>query len=137
MKEETKLKISRTMKLRGIKPVFNLGMLGKNHSKITIKKISVNTKLAMQSKDIIKKISGSNGSSWKGKSAKYQALHSWLRKKNGKAYKCENKNCNKKSKTFEWANVSGEYSRYKKDYAQLCRSCHVKLDRNWEKRIYG
>lgn len=58
----------------------------------------------------------------------YQAVHIWLRTKYGKANKCESKECLGKSKTYDWANISGVYSRNPRDYKQMCRSCHWKLD---------
>lgn len=79
---------------------------------------------------------------WKGEKATYTAFHQWIKRKLGKANKCENVNCkyprtNKngkillKPKIFNWALKHG----YKHDhnidaYMQLCCSCHKSYDLN-------
>jgi hypothetical protein len=80
---------------------------------------------------------GEKNSSWKGDNAKYCAKHQWINKNYGKANKCENKDCLKESKIFDWANISGEYKRDIKDYKMLCRSCHGKFDKWHLKRNRG
>ena len=68
-------------------------------------------------------------SQWKGNKAKYQALHTWIRKYHGSADRCENPDCKGISNDFQWALKPGrKYSRNIKDYKQLCRSCHRKMD---------
>lgn len=65
----------------------------------------------------------------------YHAIHHWLRKNFGKADRCENKNCNNKSKNFNWAlksNLDYEYKR--ENFIKLCRSCHAKIDCTEETR---
>ena len=72
---------------------------------------------------------------WRGGKAKYQALHNWIRKSYGKATKCENSQCLGKSKQYQWAlRQSRKYSRKVRDYIQLCRSCHRKMDITVETR---
>jgi hypothetical protein len=71
---------------------------------------------------------GEENNKWKGDNVGYTALHDWVRGKLGKANKCENKLCLGVSKTYDWANISGEYKRDLKDWQQLCRSCHLKMD---------
>ena len=82
---------------------------------------------------------GEKNYAWKGERVGYSALHGWIIRKFGIADKCENKDCiyprkNKsgkwvrKVKRYEWANISGEYKRTKKDFIQLCPSCHRKYD---------
>jgi hypothetical protein len=59
----------------------------------------------------------------------YQAIHHWLKKNYGKADKCENKNCTKKSQTYEWAlKPNKEYKRKRENFSKLCKSCHAKQD---------
>ena len=70
------------------------------------------------------------------KNPKYGALHYRVMKKYGKAKYCSNTDCSGRSNKFDWANVSGRYLD-EEDYIQLCRSCHVKLDKNWVKKNYG
>ncbi len=66
----------------------------------------------------------------KNPSQHYSNIHKWLRKYFGKANKCENKKCQKKSKTFVWANISRKYKRKRDDFMMLCQSCHIKADKN-------
>ena len=65
----------------------------------------------------------------------YVALHYRIRNILGIAFKCENKQCNGKSKTYQWANISGEYKYSLDDWMQLCRSCHAKYDRSKKSRF--
>jgi len=64
---------------------------------------------------------------WTGEKPNYSALHKWIVRNYGKAYYCSN-NINHKAKRFDWANINGEYKRKIRDWKQLCRSCHSKLD---------
>lgn len=60
---------------------------------------------------------------------KYQEIHHWLRKNFGKATKCDNKDCTKKSVSYQWALRTGfEYYFKRKSFQMLCRSCHAKID---------
>ena len=78
---------------------------------------------------------------WKGDNAGYVAIHIWLKKKLGKACKCENPNCVYpkkikyrkpiiKPRRYEWANISRENKRDINDWIQLCPSCHRTYDIN-------
>lgn len=61
----------------------------------------------------------------------YSGLHSWLRRKLGRANKCVW--CNtKNAKKYEWANVSLEYKETPEDWLSLCSKCHDKFDRDRE-----
>ncbi len=72
---------------------------------------------------------------WKGELAGKSAKHKWLDNHFGKPQICENPHCLKKSKVFEWClKRGGSYSRNRKDYLRLCRSCHRKYDWNEAKR---
>jgi hypothetical protein len=64
----------------------------------------------------------------------------WISYHHGKANKCENKDCKYprvnsagrillEEKTFNWANISGNYKREKDDWIMLCASCHQSWDR--------
>jgi hypothetical protein len=68
--------------------------------------------------------------------SEYSGFHSKLRRINGKANKCENADCNKpNAKRFEWALIKGrKYSSDRKDYIQLCSSCHRKYDETEERK---
>lgn len=67
----------------------------------------------------------------------YQNCHRRLRKKYGKASKCEFiETCNKKSKRYQWALKKGRvYSENPDDYIQLCASCHNYYDRKMSREI--
>ena len=65
----------------------------------------------------------------------YSGMHKWIKEHFGKAKRCENKKCPGKSKVFEWALKKGKrYSRHKKDYKQLCSSCHKRYDYTDERK---
>lgn len=78
---------------------------------------------------IRERFSGENSPYWLGDKASYSAIHVWLRKAWGNANDCEE--CGgAKSKQFDWANISGKYSRERSDWKMLCRSCHKRYDFN-------
>lgn len=61
----------------------------------------------------------------------YDAVHSWLRRHYKKKGVCEE--CEEKRKT-QWSNISGDYKRDRKDFRELCYSCHTKIDHEDPKR---
>lgn len=63
---------------------------------------------------------------WKGDNASYYAKHIWVGNNFGKANKCEH--CGETTKKITWANISGKFLRDRKDWKQLCISCHRKFD---------
>ena len=65
---------------------------------------------------------------WKGDKASYCAKHVWIKKHFGIPDICENIECSSSSKKYSWANISGKYTRERKDWIKLCYSCHKKLD---------
>ena len=95
--------------------VKDCGCVGKLKSSKRLKKYA-NSKLHR----------GSNNPMWKGNNLKYSSFHGWLSRHFKKEY-CEH--CKIKNKIFDWALKKGhKYTRYKKDYLCLCRSCHIKYD---------
>ena len=59
----------------------------------------------------------------------YINLHNWIRYNYGKATHCEGKNCSKIYKKFQWSLKKGKkYEKNIKNFSQLCKSCHSKLD---------
>jgi len=59
----------------------------------------------------------------------YVKVHCWLRRKYGKANKCEGDKCNNKSKSFHWALKDGfNYTKDRNAFFNLCASCHKKYD---------
>lgn len=74
------------------------------------------------------------GQHFKSKS-EYDYIHKKVRDLNGSANKCENPDCLRKSRRYEWALRKGHtYSTNKDDYIQLCASCHRKYDETLERR---
>ena len=81
---------------------------------------------------------------WKGKKAGYYSFHTWLKRKYGKADKCENPHCiyprwsedgkryMKAPKRFEWALIHGKTHDHKiTSYQKLCASCHRLYDKDF------
>lgn len=59
----------------------------------------------------------------------YEKIHRWVRKKYGYAQYCENIDCTRKSKTFQWALKRGyKYEKKINNFIQLCVPCHKKYD---------
>jgi hypothetical protein len=73
---------------------------------------------------------------WKGDKVGYMALHKWIHNNWGKAGQCFR--CRVLNKKYQWANVTGVYDRNKKNWEQLCLSCHRKEDiKNPKRPNYG
>lgn len=93
-------------------------------------KINLGKKNALgyrHTKNALKKMSKENNHNWKGDNVGYSGVHNWLSKQFGKATLCEFDKSHK-AKRFEWAHIRKEYTRNRKDYIQLCPSCHRKYD---------
>lgn len=59
----------------------------------------------------------------------YGTIHQWIARHFGKANRCENEACSKKSNTFNWALIKGkEYAHKRENFFMLCVSCHRKYD---------
>ena len=80
-----------------------------------------------------------NSLRWKGGVSLYYSLHNWVKRRLGKANKCEF--CKNKSlKRYEWANKSHQYKKDLNDWISLCPKCHDFYDKNYwgeAKKIYG
>lgn len=60
--------------------------------------------------------------------SEYVMVHKWVRKQLGAPSMCEN--CERvDAKQYDWANLSGEYLRDISDWARLCKSCHLLVDK--------
>ena len=69
------------------------------------------------------------------KTKNYSSIHKWLVKLFGSANRCENKNCKKLSKNYDWAKLPNKsYARIRKNFNMLCKSCHQKQDRQLTKQ---
>ncbi len=147
LSKETRMKLSRIAKERE----YGKWMIGKKRSEETKRKISEarkghltseetrrkiglansialrGTKKSFRTEEHIKKLSEKNSIHWKGDKVGYAGLHIWIKKQFGKASKCVV--CDsRESRTYNWANISGEHRRDMSDYIQLCVSCHRKYD---------
>ena len=70
---------------------------------------------------------GPSNGNWKGADAAYSALHKRIYKILGKANHCEECNRNDQGSIYNWANLTGKLDD-PKDYASLCRKCHMHFD---------
>lgn len=62
-------------------------------------------------------------------SFKIANIHQWIIYHFGKANKCENKDCKKIGKRFEYALINNKtYERKIENYIMLCSQCHRKYD---------
>jgi hypothetical protein len=76
---------------------------------------------------------GIHAHAYKGE-CKYTDIHGWIHSNYGVANRCENKNCNKTSKVYDWALVHNkQYARDRTIFKMLCRSCHFKYDKTHKK----
>lgn len=68
-------------------------------------------------------ITAENNHAWKGDNVGYAALHTWVRRNYGTPKECSC--CGTTSyRRYEWANISGKYSREREDWIRLCVPCH-------------
>lgn len=79
-----------------------------------------------------KRISETKMSGKDFKDLSYLGKHARVRTLRGKPNKCENIYCLDKSKKYEWASISGQYTDID-DFVMLCRSCHSYYDWNSRK----
>jgi hypothetical protein len=70
---------------------------------------------------------GPANSSWKGSAAGYQAKHLRVQTLKGKPRACEVCGTTDPEKTYDWANLTGDYDS-PRDYQRMCRSCHRRYD---------
>lgn len=70
---------------------------------------------------------GNNNDTWKGDKAGYSAFHRRLEALKGRPKKCEICGTDDPKKTYDWANLTGEYDD-PEDFKRMCRSCHWKYD---------
>lgn len=106
---------------------------GWHHSEEHKKMMSKKLKGRKVSEETKAKISGAKSHKWKGNSAGYHAIHTWVRKNAGKPSYCEHCKTSDKRKRYEWANVSRTYKRELSDYIRLCAKCHRDYDSNYRK----
>lgn len=137
--EETKKKISDSLKRKGIKPPSRKGKSPWNkgrsgiYTQETINKLKESHKGLKQSDQTIEKriskFKGEKHWKWSGSDIGYAGLHQWVKKELGSPSKCEF--CAKIAygHSIHWANKSHEYKREKDDWIRLCVKCHSQYDR--------
>lgn len=59
-------------------------------------------------------------------STEYNTFHQHIRRKWTKKRICEH--CDNAGYT-EWSNKSGKYRKYRSDWQELCKKCHINYDR--------
>jgi hypothetical protein len=111
-KKRVSKKISKTMK-------GNKNFLGKKHSEETKNKI----RNSEYHKNFKRR--GKENYNWKGDNAKYGSIHGWILKNFKLPGVCE---ICKKIRKLEWSNKNHKYSRKRKDWQAVCRSCHRRYD---------
>ena len=66
---------------------------------------------------------------YKGDDASDSAFHNWLSHHYKKPKKCDNPDCKRTSKQFDWALIKDKkHSHNRKHYRVLCRQCHMIYD---------
>lgn len=77
---------------------------------------------------------GEENTNWRGDDITVGGIHLWLNREYGGPKRCDNKDCKypqSKTKCWDWALIHEyEYKRDRSHFLRLCRSCHVKYDRN-------
>jgi len=69
---------------------------------------------------------GKKNYNWKGDNIGYSSIHGYVNNNFVKPIKC--KLCHSKEKKLEWSNKDHKYSRKRKDWQYVCRSCHRRFD---------
>lgn len=109
------------------------GMAGKRHKPETIEKMRATAALRIADGSATnlfvpghQRTLGEVHPGFKGDAAGYVAIHAWVARRLGRPKNCEH--C-EATENLDWANKSGEYLRDLDDWIGLCRSCHMKYDR--------
>ena len=71
---------------------------------------------------------GKNHPAWKDELATYSTKHAWISRHYGRPQSCEICLHTDRAR-YDWANISGRYTRIRTDWKRLCRSCHWTFDK--------
>ena len=83
-----------------------------------------------QGKMLSKRQVGNNNPMWRGDKVGIDGIHEWLKNNFGKADRCENPKCEKKSHYYEWSKLENKsYARRRYNFWRLCLICHKKYDK--------
>lgn len=74
---------------------------------------------------------GEKNVSWRGENATLSKKHRRLDRLYGTPSKCGVCGTSDSSKTYEWANLTGNYDDVK-DFKRMCRSCHATYDKKYK-----
>ena len=126
-------KVRRAMFERRKKPCGNCGKLKSSDAKLCVRcnpkinpPVKKGSKLPLWwRKRISEGQTGEKHPLWKGDRGGYSTIHKWVYKNFIKSECC--KFCNS-SNGIRWANVSGNYTRERVDWINLCNRCHSKFD---------
>lgn len=99
--------------------------------RLRAKNISATKQKNGVSKKWLKKCKGPGSVLYKEKDITYSGAHQRVSRYRKKRGVCEECGCNGVDIIYDWANISGKYWDVD-DYRELCRSCHIKQDRNSE-----
>ena len=77
---------------------------------------------------------GNKNPMWLGDKVGYSGIHIWIAKELGKPALCEHCGTTD-APMYDWANKTGKYLRDISDWLRLCRSCHMKYDKNGFKAL--
>ena len=76
---------------------------------------------------------GDRNTSWHGAGATITCKHRRLYRMFGQPKKCDLCGASDESKTYDWANLTGDYDN-PSDFKRMCRSCHRKYDNKRRKQ---
>ena len=78
---------------------------------------------------------GKDNPNWKGNDAGYGKIHTWIRLHWGEATHCEI--CHtKEAPLYEWHNKDKRYKRIREDWIQVCRKCHMRLEKELKEEVW-
>jgi hypothetical protein len=72
--------------------------------------------------------SGENNPSWRETLLTVRGIHVRIIALYGKADRCENPSCSKKSMKYDWSHKTHQYSLDRSEWQRLCKSCHKLYD---------
>ncbi len=81
---------------------------------------------------LLRQEKGNQNRNWKGKHAKYNAIHAWVNSNFQRSNMCVM--C-KENKPTQWANIDHQYSRDRQNWMELCPNCHASYDRSHNLRF--
>lgn len=113
----------------GLKTQSEIALIFKTTQKVVFRWFK---ELGIKSRKAAKRYqTGSANAYWKGDNATYSAKHYRVRAQRGKAYRCDLCGRSDDGISYDWANLTGNYSDVF-DYLMMCRSCHFIMDEHYK-----